>query len=96
MLSAYCAGGVCLQAAELTANFIGQLEALGSLEHWTVYAALHLPDSGQRTHAVTELLCRQAPVYAADTMKRNFLLQVRIIAGSCWRKADSQSLKPQA
>lgn len=29
-------------------SFIAQLEAVGGLAHWAVYAALHIPDAAER------------------------------------------------
>lgn len=29
-------------------SFIAQLEAVGGLAHWAVYAALHIPDARER------------------------------------------------
>lgn len=71
-----------MQAAELTTSFIGQLEAVGGMEHWTVYAALHLPDNRERKHAVMDLLCRHAPIFSTDGRKRAFLLQVALVTQS--------------
>lgn len=36
------------QAAAARMSFIAQLEAVGGLAHWAVYAALHIPDAGER------------------------------------------------
>jgi Nuclear protein 96 len=54
---------------------IAQLEAVGGLDEWAVYVALHLPDAFQRTRTVEQLLARHAPEWAADASKCKFLLQ---------------------
>lgn len=35
-------------AAAARMSFIAQLEAVGGLAHWAVYAALHIPDAAER------------------------------------------------
>ena len=39
----------CLRAVAAShMGFVAQLEAVGGLAHWAIYAALHLPDSAAR------------------------------------------------
>lgn len=35
-------------AAAARMSFVAQLEAVGGLAHWAVYAALHIPDAAER------------------------------------------------
>lgn len=42
---------VCPAAAAARMSFIAQLEAVGGLAHWAVYAALHIPDAAERARA---------------------------------------------
>jgi hypothetical protein len=72
-----CLGQVCAVHASL----ISQLEAVGGLEEWALYVALHVPDCaaaegrGVRDRLVRELLLRHAPALAASPAKQAFLLE---------------------
>jgi hypothetical protein len=72
-----------MQVCAVNASLIAQLEALGGLEEWAIYVALHLPDcqdagSGQgsvRNALVHQLLLRHAPALAASPDKQSFVLE---------------------
>lgn len=40
--------GTLPQAAAARMSFIAQLEVVGGLSHWAVYAALHIPEALER------------------------------------------------
>lgn len=62
-------------AATAQMGFIAQLEAVGGMAHWAVYAALHIPDAGRRERVVKELLSVHCPEWDGDEEVVTFLLE---------------------
>lgn len=73
-----------MQEAILVGDVISQLQAVGGLPEWEVYVALHAPTpadlgfEGVRTKLVSELLLRNAPTWAAEASKREFLYSLGV------------------
>lgn len=63
------------QESAISLALVAQLEQIGGMSHWAVYAAAHLSDPGQREEAVLSLLWRHAPEWSADPSAHSFLLE---------------------
>lgn len=71
-------------------SFIAQLEAVGGLSHWAVYAALHIPDAAERSRVVRELLMAHADEWAEDEEVHAFFAN-RLALPPAWL-AEAQAL----
>ncbi|PRW58789.1 nuclear pore complex NUP98A isoform X1 isoform B [Chlorella sorokiniana] len=79
------------QAAAARMSFIAQLEAVGGLAHWAVYAALHIPDAAERARVVRELLQTHADEWANQPEVWAFLRD-RLALPAAWL-AEAQALR---
>ncbi|KAL4425557.1 hypothetical protein ABPG75_009573 [Micractinium tetrahymenae] len=77
-------------AAATRMSFISQLECVGGLSRWAVYAALHIPDAEERSKVVRELLMAHVDEWCEDDEAEEFLRQ-RLRLPGAWL-AEAQAL----
>ncbi|KAL4426686.1 hypothetical protein ABPG77_004742 [Micractinium sp. CCAP 211/92] len=77
-------------AAATRMSFVSQLECVGGLARWAVYAALHIPDAEERCKVVRELLMAHVDEWCDEEEEEQFFRQ-RLRLPGAWL-AEAQAL----